>query len=108
MEEKTREVRTSRMSKEVVACFQSIVLKNNFAVLFEDGHNKEISDSSLLYVCDKEDTGEEVDKTIFDLPKIVQGEFITINGYPFFKVYEAFCKVMYFSVFYCLIFVEET
>ena len=33
-----------------------------------------MSASSLSYVCEKEEVSEEVDKTIYDIPKRGQGE----------------------------------
>ena len=42
--------------------------KKNFSVLFEYGHKKEISASSLLYVCEIEEVGKEADETISALP----------------------------------------
>ena len=47
LEKITRKVRSRRMRKEVVGCVQSVVGKNNFLVLFEDGQKEEI-DSCLL------------------------------------------------------------
>ena len=40
LEKITRKGRTRRMSKEVVVFVQSVVGKNNFLVLFEDGQKK--------------------------------------------------------------------
>ena len=39
-----------------------------------------MSASSLSYVCEKEECGGEVDKTTSDLPKIVQGGFLIVDG----------------------------
>ena len=41
-----------------------------------------MSASSLLYVCDKEEVGEEVDETLSDPPQRVQGELLIIDGDP--------------------------
>ena len=35
--------------------------------------------SLLLYLCEKDEVGQEVDKTISDLPKIRQGALLNIN-----------------------------
>ena len=42
LEKITSKVRTRRMRKEVVGCVQSVVGKNKFLFLFEDGQKKEI------------------------------------------------------------------
>ena len=41
--------------KDVVVRVQSMLGKKNFAVIFEDGKKKEMSASSLSYVCEKEE-----------------------------------------------------
>ena len=46
--------------------------KKRFLVQFEDIQKKDMSVSSLSYVSDKEAFGEEIHKTTYDLPKIVQ------------------------------------
>ena len=74
MEEKTREGRSNRMTKDVVVFFQDVLGKNNFLVQFEDGQKRDISASLLPSVCSKEEVGQEVDDTISDLPKIGHGE----------------------------------
>ena len=43
LEKITRKGRSRRMRKEVVGCFQRVVGKNKFLVIFEDGQKKEIS-----------------------------------------------------------------
>ena len=40
LEKTTREGRSSKMRKEVVGCVQSVVGKNDFLVIFEDGQKK--------------------------------------------------------------------
>ena len=63
-----------------------------------------MSASSLLYVCDKEEVGEEVDETLSDLPKMVQVELLTINGGPVCEEDGTFSKGIYFLyiiVFFC-------
>ena len=47
LEKIIRKGRSRRMRKEVVGCVHSVVGKNNFLVLFEDGQKEEI-DSCLL------------------------------------------------------------
>ena len=63
----TREGRIRRMRKEVVVCVQSMLFKKNFLVQFEDGHKKEISSSSLVFLSSKEEV--EMDEPITDLPE---------------------------------------
>ena len=63
--------------------------------------------SSLSYVFNKEEFGKEVDKTISSLPKRGQGQLLTIDGYPVCEGYGTFGKGIYFSIFYCLCFVED-
>ena len=64
-------------------------------------------DSLLLCLCEEEEVGQELDKTISDLPKILKGELLTIYGYPGSELDGMFEKVIYFSIFYCLWFVED-
>ena len=42
------------MRKEVVGCFQIVVGKNNFLVIFEYWQKKEISSCLLVYLSEKE------------------------------------------------------
>ena len=49
----TREERSSRMRKEVVGCVYSVVGKNNFLILLEDGQKKEMGSSLLVYLSEK-------------------------------------------------------
>ena len=53
----------------MVVYFQDVVGKKKFLVKFEDRHNKEMIASSLSYLCDKEDVGQEADETTSYLPK---------------------------------------
>ena len=53
MEEKTREGRSSRMSKWLVGCVQAVVGKEKLLVQFKDGQKREISYISLSYLCSK-------------------------------------------------------
>ena len=107
MEEKTREGRSRRTRKEATCCIHAMVGKKKFVVQFEDGQKREMSASSLSYVCEKEEVGEEVDKTIYDLPNRGQGDLLNINGDPVCEVDGTFEKGIYLSIFYCLCFVEE-
>ena len=84
-----------------------MVRNKNFLVKFEDGKKREMSDYLLLYVCDKEEVGEEVYKTIYDLPKRGQRKILIIYRDPVYEGYETFGKGMYLSIFYCLCFVDE-
>ena len=56
----------------------------------------------LSYVFEKEEVAKEVDETISDLPKIGQGQFLTIDGDPACEGYGMFEKVIHLSIFYCL------
>ena len=100
MEEKTREVITRRMGKEVVGCFQVVLGKNFFLFQFKEGQKGDISASSLSYLCSKEEVGQEVDETISNFPKIVQVELLTIDGDHVVEGDGMFEKVMYLSIFY--------
>ena len=68
------------MRKELVGCVKYVVGKSNLIVRFEDVQKRGIHDSSLPYLCDKEEFDQEIDKTIYDLPKIGQVELLTIDG----------------------------
>ena len=54
LEKITREGRSRRMRKEVVGCVHSLVGKDKFLVLFEDGQKKEIGSCLLVYLSEKE------------------------------------------------------
>ena len=86
--------------KEVVVCVQDIVGKNKLLVKFEYGQKRYISASFLLYLFSKEEVGEEVDETIFEPTKRLQGEFLTINGYPVGEEYGMITKVMFLYTFF--------
>ena len=69
MEENKKEGRISRMRNDVVGFDQAVVGMNKFVVQFEDVQKRYMSAYSLSYVCDKEDVGEKVYKTIYDRPQ---------------------------------------
>ena len=48
----------------MVGCVQSVVGKNKFLVLFEDGLNKYIGSCSLVYLNEKEEVGMEESITL--------------------------------------------
>ena len=81
-----------------MGCVQSVVGKNNFLVLFEDGQNKEIGSCSLVYLNEKEKV--EMEELITLFPKSGEGEPLTINGDPPDGEHCMFFKGMYSSVFY--------
>ena len=60
-------------------------MENRFALIFEDVQKKEMCASSLSYVCEKEQVGEETDKTISALSKRGQYELLTFDGGPICK-----------------------
>ena len=105
MEDKIRQGRIRRISKEVLGIVQDVAGKKKFVVEFEDGQKKEMSSSSLSCVSQKQDFDEEVDKTTSDIPKIVQGELLNINGGPFCEGDGTLGKVIQLSIYYCF-FVE--
>ena len=76
----------------MVVCIQDVVGNNNFLVRFEDSQKREISDFSMLYLCSKYEVGQEVDETIYNLPKRLQDRLLTIYGYLVFKVSVMFLK----------------
>ena len=63
-----------------MACLKDVVGKKKSPVQFEDGQKREMITSSLSYVCEKEEVGEEVDDTIYDLHKIGQGQLLATKG----------------------------
>ena len=78
LEKITSKGRTRRMRKEVVGCVQSVVGKNKFLLLLEDGHKKEIGSCLLVYLNEKEEVDMEESITLF--PEIEEGELLNING----------------------------
>ena len=66
-----------------------------------------MSDSSLSYVCEKEEVGKEDGETISGLPKRGQVKLLTIDWGTFFLGYGTFGKLINSSIFYCCFFVEE-
>ena len=99
LEKITRKGRSRRMRKEVVGYVQSVLGKNNFLVLFEDGQKKEIGSFSLVYLSEKEEV--EMEELITLSPEIEEGEPLTINGDPPDGEPCMFVKGMYLSVFFC-------
>ena len=61
--EKTRGGRTRWTRKEVLVCVQYVLGKKKSVFQFGDSKKREISASSLSYLCEKEEFGKEVDKT---------------------------------------------
>ena len=53
----------------------------------------------MLYLCEKEEVGQEIDETISDIHKIVRGELLSIDGDNVCEGYGMFEKVMYFYIF---------
>ena len=100
LEKITRELRSRRMSKQVVVYVQNIVGKKKFLVLFKDVHNKYIGSFSLVYLSEKEEVEMEDSITLF--PEIEEGIPLTINGDPPDGEPCMFVKGLYLSLFYCL------
>ena len=63
----------------MVGCVQAVLGKNKFLVQYEYGQKKEMSSSYLLYLCEKEEVGQEAYETTSDLPQKEQGEWLTIH-----------------------------
>ena len=84
----------------MVVCVQSVVGKNNFLVLFEDGQKKEIGSNSLVYLNEKEEV--DMEESITPSPEIEEVKPLTINGDPPDGEPCMFVKGMYLSLFYCL------
>ena len=73
------------MRKEVARFVQAVVGNKQFVVQFEYGKKRQMSDSSLSYVCEKEEVGKEDGETISGLPKRGQVKLLTIDWGAFFK-----------------------
>ena len=76
--------------------------KKKYLVQFEYRQKRDICASSLLYLCEKEEFGQEVNETIYDLHKIGQGELLTINGDPVCEgdgMIEKMCVFYYILLF---------
>ena len=65
-----------------MGCVKAVVEKKKFVVQFEDGHKIDMNASSLLYLCEKEDTGQEVYGIIYEIPVRGRGELLNIDGDP--------------------------
>ena len=76
-----------------------MVGNNNFLVLFEDGHKKEIGSCLLVYLSEKEEFEMEESITLF--PEIEEGVPLTINGDTPDGELCMFVKGMFLSVFFC-------
>ena len=107
MYENKREKRIRRISKYVVVCVQYVLEKKNLPVKFEYGHKIDISASLISYIYSKYDVLQDLDDTIYNLPKILLVEMLIIDGYPVYEGYYMFEKVFYLSIFYCLCFIKE-
>ena len=64
-------MRTRMTRKEMMGCVQDVLWKNKLIFKFEDGKKGEIGSSSLSYLCEKEEFGQEVDETISDILKLL-------------------------------------
>ena len=84
----------------MVGCVQSLVGKNKFLVLFEDGKKKEIGSNLLVYLNEKEEV--DMEELIPLSPEIENVEPLTIYGDPPDGEPCMFVKGIYLSVFYCL------
>ena len=103
LEKITRKVRSRRIRKEMVGCVQSVVGKNKFLFLFEDGKKKKIGSNLLVYLIEKEEV--DMEESITLSPEIEEVKPLTINGDTPDGEPCMFVKDMYLSVFYCLCYV---
>ena len=69
--ENKRGVRRRRVIKDMVVCVQAVVGNNNFLIKFEGGQQRDISASFISCLLSKDEVCQEVDDTIYDLPKIL-------------------------------------
>ena len=67
MDNITSEGRSIRMRNEVVGCLHIVAGKKKFLIKFEDGQNKEMSSSSLIFLSFKEEV--DMDEPISHLPE---------------------------------------
>ena len=81
---------------------QAVLGNKKLLFQFENGQKRYMSASSLSYVFDKKKVKKEVGETIFDLSKIEQGEFLTINWNIVSEGDGTFGKGINFYMFYCL------
>ena len=63
--------------------------------------------SLLYYECDKEEVGEEVDETVYELPKRGKGKLLTIDRDIFCERCGMFGKVIHLCIFYFICSVES-
>ena len=84
-----------------------VVVKKKNLVQVKGRKNIYISAYFLSYICGKEEVGQEVDKTISDISKILQSELLTIYGDPVCELYGMFENLIYLFIFYYLCFVED-
>ena len=70
-----REGRITSTIKYLAVCVHDVAEKKKFPVIFKYGKKREVSDSSLSYRCGKEEVGQEVDESIYDLHKRGQSKF---------------------------------
>ena len=105
--ENKRGVRRRRVIKDMVVCVQAFVGNNNFLIKFEGGQKRDISASFISCLLSKDEVCQEVDDTIYDLPKILQGEILSIDGDPVCEGHDILEKGFYLSIFYCSCFIED-
>ena len=107
MEESTREVRSRKLSKEVVECVQYVVGKKKFLFQFRDGHKKDMSSVSLSYAFTEEEVCRDMDGSISYLYQKEQGQLLTIDGETFVEKSSILEIGMHFSVLYFLYYVRD-
>ena len=95
------------MKKYVVGCFQDVVGKKRLLVKFESGKKKDMISVSIQYVCQKEEVCLEIDQPISGIPQKEIGKLLTIDGGPVVEEASMSERGVYFSVFYCLCYVED-
>ena len=91
----------------MMGCVQAVLGNKKFVVQFENFQKREMSASSLSYVCEKEGVVKDVDKTISGLSKIEQVELLTINWNTVCEGDGTFLKGIILSMFYRLCFLGD-
>ena len=79
IDDKTREVKIRRISKNVVGCVQDVA-GNIFFINFEDGDIKDLSDCLITVISDEQYVGKGREDIISDLPPKGEDELLIIDG----------------------------
>ena len=93
-EEKIREGRSSRISKDMFVCAQDLVGKKKFLIQPKDSQRRDINSCFILYICSGEEVCKKLNKNLYFLPKY-KNILFTIFGYPVGEVYSIFEEGLY-------------